>query len=205
MTGLSPRVGSRPVFDVKGESLAGASGHIMLIYQSANSYVHYMDQEKFFRFAEKKGAGHVRQTHAERHLPEAAFVERYKRFAKASMIIGDETGTISDRVLGMEAEFVMRGLRPASKEAFQLDVQLRYAGGVLPDAPVTLFIRDPDRNVTTRKMTSDRNGMVTLRAEAGHDYLLDHVTLRPVEPGDDKNRPVWESLWASLTFSGPPR
>jgi hypothetical protein len=57
--------------------------------------------------------------------------------------------------------------------------------------------------VTHRDMTTDADGMVSVMAAAGHDYLLDHVTLRSIDPNVDRNKPVWESLWASMTFSAP--
>ena len=39
----------------------------------------------------------------------------------------------------------------------------------------------------------------------GHTYLLDAVILRPVNEGAafDEDLPVWESLWAALTFAVP--
>jgi hypothetical protein len=36
----------------------------------------------------------------------------------------------------------------------------------------------------------------------GHSYLTDHVVMRPMEP-EAADGPVWESLWASLTFEVP--
>jgi cobalt/nickel transport protein len=200
---LRPRVGSRPVVDVDAETLNGASGHIMLIYQSDNSYIYYKSPDRFFRFAEKKGAVDVRQEHRRRQLPDSDFVERYKRFAKASMVVGPTFDQINDRIVGMEVEFLLQDMRPISDGRQRVDVQLLYQGDVLPDASVTLFVRDPDGMVTHRDMTTDADGMVSVMAAAGHDYLLDHVTLRSIDPNVDRNKPVWESLWASMTFSAP--
>ena len=44
------------MIDLRADLLDGLTGHAMLIYQSADSYVHYMHQDKFFDFATKKGA-----------------------------------------------------------------------------------------------------------------------------------------------------
>jgi len=200
---LNPRVGSRPVISVPPEQLANIAGDVVVVYQSANSYVHYQSQEKFFRFAEKKGAPHMRQAHTERQLPDSGFVERYKRFAKASISVGSDRRMVNDRAVGMELEFVSLGMTPLSDGPYEAEFQLLYQGRALPEARATLFSRDPDGLVSTSRVMSDRRGRIRVRAEAGHRYLLDHVTLREADPGQDRNRPVWESLWASMTFSGP--
>lgn len=216
---LTPRVGSRPVISVPAQKLADYSGGLVAVYQSANSYAHYSAQEKFFSFAEKKGAGGVRQGHQSRQLPESGFVERYKRFAKALITIGPASGkasektsgkdggkdggAIHDRVVGMELEFLLLGKTRLSSSRQKFRFQLLYQGNLLPGAQVTLFSRDRDGAVVSSKMMTDEQGAVIISAEAGHRYLMDHVTLRDTDPDRDRNRPVWESLWASYTFAGP--
>ncbi len=50
---------------------------------------------------------------------------------------------------------------------------------------------------------TDADGRVTLPVQAGHAYLADAVILRPLDPEAEKD-PVWESIWASLTFARAP-
>jgi len=38
---------------------------------------------------------------------------------------------------------------------------------------------------------------------AGSEYLLDTVVMRPAPPSGEADAPVWQSLWASLTFMVP--
>ena len=176
---LEPRIGSRPVVTVPPERLAGLSGEVV-VYQSANSYIHYGSKGKFFRFAEKKGVPDVRQTHEDRQLPQSGFVERYKRFAKASISIGPDrhaaSQQVNDRAVGMELEFVSLAKTnlPDGRTAFE--VQLLYQGNVLPAALVTLVSRDPEGPVTTLQHTTDRQGAVRLMAHPGHCTCL--ITLR---------------------------
>lgn len=202
MTDYVPRVGSRPVIDLRADLLDGLTGHAMLIYQSADSYVHYMHQDKFFDFATKKGAGDIPDAHARRGLPPGGFIERYKRFAKSSITIGAPDEVVNDRATGMEVEFVLTGRPLMADGTRRLQARLFYQDAPLPDAVVTLFTRLPDGDVTTTGLVTGSDGMVGVAALPGHDYLLDHVTLRPLDPATDKNKAVWESLWASLTFSG---
>lgn len=200
---LKPRVGSRPVIRVPPEKLEGGNGNVVVVYQSANSYVHYRSQEKFFRFAGKKGAGDLQPLHQNRQLPDSGFVERYKRFAKAIVDIGPDIAVVTDSAVGMELEFVTRGKRLLPDAGYEYEFQLFYQGALLPEAQVTLFSRDGDGLVKSTRTLTDAKGSVRVRAKAGHRYLLDHVTLREADPSRDRNRPVWESLWASLTFAGP--
>ena len=200
---LNPRIGSRPVISVPPEKLAARTGGVVLVYQSANSYVRYASQEKFFRFAKKKGAGDLEPAHIRRQLPQRGFVERYKRFAKASISTGPDSGMANDRAVGMELEFVLLARTLLSDSRHEFNVKLLYQGKSLPGAPVTLFSRDRDGTVETSQLTTDARGAMKVTAEGGLRYLLDHVTIREADPSKDRNRPVWESLWASLTFAGP--
>ena len=203
---LQPKIGSRPVVLVPSEKLDGISGDLVVVYESTNSYIQYGSKEKFFRFAVKKGFSGVRKAHERRRLPEGGFVERYKRFAKASVAIATDTRAgsqkINDRAVGMELEFVLLAKSNLSNGLTAFDVQLFYQDKGLPDALVTLFSRDPDGTVTTSQFKTNEQGMIKVTARAGHRYLLDHVTVRETDPSRDWKKPVWESLWASLTFSG---
>lgn len=203
---LEPKIGSRPVVLVPADKLEGKSGDVVVVYESSNSYVHYDSKEKFFRFAEKKGLASVRKAHQRRRLPEGGFVERYKRFAKASVAIATDSKAdvqrINDRAVGMELEFVLLAKSSLSDGLTTFDVQLFYQGQGLPDALVTLFSRDREGIVTTSQSKTNEQGVIRVTAQADHRYLLDHVTVRETDPSRDRNKPVWESLWASLTFSG---
>lgn len=206
ITEIVPRVGSSPVIDFPAELLDGATGHAMLIYESADSYISYRDQGKFFRFTAKKGAAGVQSEHEERGLAESGFVERYSRYAKSSILIGRQDaairGGINDRAVGMEVEFVVKALSVLDDASQDLTVQLLYQGAPLPDARVSLFKRAPDGEVSNINFLSGPDGLIEVAALPEHEYLLDHVTLRALDPQTDKNKAVWESLWASLTFSG---
>ena len=49
---------------------------------------------------------------------------------------------------------------------------------------------------------TDADGIARFPVLTGHDYMVDNVALRPVEPAGADD-PVWHSLWANLTFSSP--
>ena len=51
-------------------------------------------------------------------------------------------------------------------------------------------------------LNTDNHGMISFEAESGYDYLLDNVLFRKIDPDTDAKGAVWETLWASHTFSG---
>ena len=49
-------------------------------------------------------------------------------------------------------------------------------------------------------LATDAKGEAVIPVRPGHRYLLDAVVLREAPDGDG---PVWESLWAAMTFAVP--
>ena len=50
--------------------------------------------------------------------------------------------------------------------------------------------------------TTDINGIAIFPVKVGHEYMLDNVALIPIEPKTEGD-PVWQSIWANLTFYIP--
>jgi uncharacterized GH25 family protein len=195
----TPRVGSRPAIDIVPEQ----TGHVVLVYQSSENFVKYRTLEKFLKFATKKGAENIAEQHRERALPLADFSEIYRRYAKASLFIGDHTDEVNDSNVGMEVEFVITSASKVENGSQRLRVRLLYQGQALGNAMITLFSRDATGKVEKTIDKTSPDGTITVTAEAGYFYLLDHVVIRATDPATNKKEAPWESLWASLTFSGP--
>jgi hypothetical protein len=73
------------------------------------------------------------------------------------------------------------------------------------DAGGRLF-RDADDAVSVTITRTDEKGHAAIPVSAGMEYLLDAVVLREVAGATTvADGPVWETLWASLTFAVPAR
>jgi hypothetical protein len=46
-------------------------------------------------------------------------------------------------------------------------------------------------------------GKALIPVKAGTEYLFDAVVMRPLPGSVAEDTPVWETLWASLTFRVP--
>ncbi|MEK9800039.1 MAG: VOC family protein, partial [Alphaproteobacteria bacterium] len=137
--------------------------------------------EKFLKFATKKGAENIAEQHRERALPLADFSEIYRRYAKASLFIGDHTDEVNDSNVGMEVEFVITSASKVENGSQRLRVRLLYQGQALGNAMITLFSRDATGKVEKTIDKTSPDGTITVTAEAGYFYLLDHVVIRCVD------------------------
>lgn len=180
------------------QTVAPGNGLLVIVHQTAPSTLTYATWDKFRTFAEHKDFPDIRQRHLARGFPESGFSERYHRFAKALIAVGDGAG--SDARTGLETEFVAL-LNPYTDDMTAgLPVLLLYRDSPRTDAQVEVFARAPDGKVSIDRLRTDADGLVTIPVQPGHAYLLDAVILRPLEDGSAE---VWETLWAAMTFAVP--
>ena len=190
------RIGDVPALSMPA---LGAGLHVAL-YQSGPATLRYDSYDKLGAFAAHKDLGDIAAMNAARGLPAAPVTETYRRFSKALIAVGDGAG--EDRRFGLETEFVALD-RPAAGAPMRL--QLFGPDGPRADVQAELFDRAPDGTVAVTLLRTDAAGIVTLRPEAGHDYMADSVILRipdaavAAETGAD-----WETLWANIVFRLPP-
>jgi uncharacterized GH25 family protein len=196
---LQGRLGDRPALSTAGQD----NGLLTLLYQSTYSTVDYDSYEKFAAFAEEKGHLWALEQHDARRLSRTAIKEAYTRFAKSLVKVGSGDG--ADAFRGMELELVALDNPYVSRAAEALTVQLVYQNETLADHRVTVFERTPQGEVSLTVLQTDQDGKAGFKVTPGADYLVDAVVLR--EPARsvviETRGAVWESLWASLTFTVP--
>lgn len=197
---VTGRLGNSPAL----RTTVSAEGLMIVLHETTPSVITYREWEKFMTFARHKDFPRAEADHAERGLPKDVFRESYTRHAKALVSVGHGRG--SDRAFGLETEFV------AVTNPYDADfdgvmrVDLVYQGAPRPDAQVEVFSRGPDGSVSIALHSTDARGQAAIPVEPGHDYLFDAVVLRPASDIEDTSSdPVWETLWAALTFSVPLR
>jgi len=191
------RIGDRPALDMT----APGDGLWVVVHETSDSLLTWDTWEKFVGFVEHKKLDNTLELHAERGLSQEGVKERYRRFAKALVAVGDGKGL--DREVGLRTEIVA-GANPYTANLTNgLPVLVLFEGAPRPDAQIEVFDRDPTEEVTTFTMMTDGEGRAVIPVKAGHEYLLDAVKMLPLYPQDPDSEPVWESLWAALTFRVP--
>lgn len=195
MSPVEMRMGDRPALDmaVTGDGLG------VILHVTTDSNLRYKDAETFERFVTHKDAAWALARHAERGLPAAGFTERYSRYAKSLVALGDGAG--ADRAFGLLTEIVALANPYTDDLSAGMPVQVLFEGAPRPGAQVEIFEK-AGKAVTVATVAADADGRALVPVTPGRSYMLDSVVLRELDGKGDRGA-VWESLWANLTFEVP--
>lgn len=196
VTPVAGRAGDNPALNM----VAPDSGLTVVVHSTRDYSLNYSAWEKFVAFCEHKDFTWALAEHDARGLPRTGFKEQYVRHAKSLIALGDGLG--ADRAVGLETEIVALANPYTDDMTAGLPVQVLYQGAPRAMAQVELYAQAPDGTVTVALFTTDAQGLATLTVDPGHRYLADAVVLRAMTPASQGD-PVWETLWASLTFAVP--
>lgn len=198
MLPITGRLGDQPAIQTQ----APIAGQNILIYQSQPEKLFYQKFDKFADFVTEKADKNLLEIHKQRGLPEAGFIETYTRFAKTILVRDIPKKGLSDRYSGMEVEFVLEKTWLHKEAVDRQPIRLFYQGRPLAGAKITVFEKSQDNKISRKTHIADKGGYVYVTPVSGHEYLIDHVTIRQADPDKNTYGAVWESLWASLTFKG---
>jgi len=197
---VTGRLGDSPALQAE----ATAEGLLIVLHETTPSKVTYRDWEKFMAFARHKDFPSAAAEHAANGWPKDVFRESYTRHAKALLAVGDGSG--SDAAFGLATEFVALTNPYDPQFDGEMRVALTYNGAPRANAQVEVFARAPDGSVSVTLYRTDTGGEAAIPVLPGYAYLFDAVVLRPASQiSDPKTDPVWETLWAALTFAVPSR
>ncbi len=199
LTTMTPRSGDAPAVQLDP---LGTDGLLVVVHETAPSQLTYKEWPKFVAFTEHKDFKTALADHIANGWPQENFKEIYTRHIKTLIGVGNGAG--SDMAFGLQTEFIALTNPYAAGFDGQMSVALTYQGAPRPDAQVEVFDRAPDDVVTITLHRTDAQGQATIAVTPGHDYLFDAVLLRQTpDAGADADTPVWETLWAALTFAVP--
>jgi hypothetical protein len=191
------RIGDRPALNMA----AGDTGLWIIVHETRDDILRYTEAEKFVNFATHKDFVDVLARHAERGLPPQGFAEAYRRFGKSLVSVGAGAG--QDRAVGLRTEIVARANPYTDDLSGGLPIDVYLEGAPRIDVQVEIFARYGPEDVRVSTVRTDETGRAIIPVEPGVEYLLDAVVMLPLAAKDTVNDPVWESLWASLTFKTP--
>lgn len=177
-------------------------GLAIIVHETTTRDLTWSDWDRFVAFAEHKGLGDVAALHDERGLDRVDVREDYVRYAKSLISVGHGRG--EDQMVGLRTEFVALANPYADDLAGALPIQLWLDGEPRNMAQVEVFTRPIDGGETELSIyETDGNGIVVISVDPGMEYLVNAVTLEPVEYTDGSGEAEWRTLWASLTFEVP--
>lgn len=193
---VTGRAGDNPALNMP----APGNGLAVVVHTTRAYSLTYTDWQKFINFCKHKAFEWALEQHEARGLPREGFKEQYIRHAKSLIAVGDGQG--SDRAVGLETEIIALANPYTDDLSNGLPVRVLYKNAPRANAQVELYAQAPDSTVTVTLFTTDDQGEATLTVTPGYRYLADAVVLRAMSPQAPSD-PVWESLWASLTFAVP--
>jgi len=196
---ITARAGDRPAITLPAPP---TDTLVALLYETTPDSLTYKEWAKFTKFAAHKDFTTALADHVAAGWPQEGFRESYTRHAKALVAVGSGAG--ADRAYGLVTEFV--ALTNPYEPGFDGEMQVALSYDTTPraDAQIEVFDRAPDGTVTVTLHRTDASGTARIPVTPGHDYLFDAVVLRPAaDAGSTPTAPVWETLWAALTFSVP--
>ncbi len=194
---VTGRIGDRPALNMP----APEEGLWVVVHETTDSLLTWGSWEEFVSFVDHKKLSNTLEMHEERGLSKEGVKERYRRFAKALVAVGAGDGR--DQEMGLRTEIVARGNPYTEELPSGLPVTVLFEGAGRPKVQIEVFDRDPSGEVSVFTLMTDAKGDADIPVEPGHEYLLDSVVLLPLYPDDPVTDPVWESLWAALTFRVP--
>jgi uncharacterized GH25 family protein len=194
---VKSRVGDNPALQMEADQL----GLHIIAYQSSFETLTYASSEKFEEFLEYEGLDWVLDAHRRRGLPSDGFKEIYTRFAKALVQVGPYgfNSSSNDQAVGLPLELV--ALRsPFEPDRRQIEVQLLRSGEVLADIQVATFQRNADGTVSRRLTRTNEKGIAEVQIIGDGFVLVSAVHMEALDAEAGEAMPVWQSLWASLSF-----
>ncbi|MEK9671414.1 MAG: DUF4198 domain-containing protein [Rhodospirillaceae bacterium] len=194
---VTGRMGDEPALDMP----APAEGLAVVVQEATPSILLYEKLEIFVGFVKHKDLKGTLEAHKARGLPEVNFRESFSRYAKSLIKVGHGQG--ADRAFGLLTEIVALKNPYTDDISGGLPIRVLYQGKPRADAQVEVFASDASNAVDVRTYRTDSDGRAAIPMKPGTEYLLDAVVMRTMDPKGKKDAPVWESLWASLTFKTP--
>lgn len=189
------RLGDTPALNMPADN----EGLITIVHETSDNLLTYKGMEKFETFAKHKDFEWALQGHLDRGLPTEKFIEQYRRYAKSLVAVGKGNG--ADREVGLKTEIVALA-NPYTDAIDLFPVKVLLDGAPRANVQIELFDKAPDGTVEVTLHRTDADGIGSFPITSGHEYLVDAVALTPLE-GDPNTQPVWNTAWASLTFSVP--
>jgi uncharacterized GH25 family protein len=183
--------GARPVAVIAPKQL----GSHLLVMQRDWSHIE-IEAAKFNSYLEHEGLFHVLELRRHAGQEQTAGRERYRRYLKALVQVGEKTDETYKRKVGHRLEILPHTNPSAANIGDRITVSVLFDGKPLRGAQTEAYNRRGD-SVKTQETKTDDQGRVQFTLDRSGLWLIRLVHMQRCEkvPGSD-----WESFWAAYTF-----
>lgn len=172
---------------------ADKNGTYLLAMERNWSYIK-LEAEKFEDYLREDGMEYILAAREKLGERKKEGSERYSRFLKSILQVGEKRTDIYKKRLGMKLELIPLENPYTKKIGDNLKFQVFFDGKPLINK--TIFA--DNRNSETQKMTTDKAGKFTMKIDKNGMWLVRLVYMQRCKT--DCHEADWESFWGAITF-----
>lgn len=181
--------GQMPIYEFSADK----TGNYLLAMERNWSYIS-LEPENFEDYLVEDGMEYISKEREKLGESENPGRERYSRYIKSLLQVGNKRTDVYKKKLGMKLE-IMPLENPYSKKIGDtMNFQVLFDGKPLADK--TVFA--DNRKSETQKMTTDKDGKFSMKIEKSGLWLVRLVYMQRC--AKDCGEADWESFWGALSF-----
>lgn len=172
---------------------ADSPGNYLLAMERNWSYI-TLEPDKFEEYLREDGMEYIlaeREKLGESRKPAR---ERYSRFIKGLIQVGDKQDSSFGKKLGFKLELIPLSNPYSKKTGDTIQFQVLLDGKPLPNRTVFANNRDSEE----QKMSSDKNGKFSVKLDKSGLWLVRLVVMQRCRA--DCGEAEWESFWGAYSF-----
>lgn len=172
---------------------ADNAGNYLLAMERNWSYIK-LEAGKFEDYLREDGIEFIIAERTKRGESKTEGSERYSRYLKSLLQVGDKRNDVYKKSLGMKLEIMPLENPYAKRVGDKIKFQVFFDGKPLADR--TIFA--DNRASETQRMKTDRDGKVSFKLDRSGLWIVRLVNMQRCQA--DCGEAVWESFWGAITF-----
>lgn len=173
---------------------AARTGEYLLTMERRWSFIK-IESAKFEDYLREEGMEYIIGERAKLNENQKEGRERYSRFIKSLVQVGDKRDETYKKIAGLKLEIVPQENPYSKKIGDSLKFQVLFDGK--PIAGRKIFA--DNRDGATQELTTDKNGKAAMKIERKGLWLVRVVNMRRCAAADC-GEADWESFWSAFTF-----
>jgi uncharacterized GH25 family protein len=185
------RDGETPVANL---TLTKPGGYLLAMERKAQTIT--LLGEKFTEYLKEEGLDSIIQERARAGESESFGRERYNRYLKTLLQVGDKHDDTYQRIVGHRLEIVPQSNPYKLKPGSTLKLRVLFEGQPLSGATV-FAVNRADGKIYTEQLQTARDGTITVKLERAGVWLIRMVHMQRCIKCEGSD---WESFWTAISF-----
>lgn len=185
----SIKEGAMPIYNFSADK----AGNYLLGMERNWSYIK-LEPNKFEDYLREDGIEYIIAEREKLGERQKEGRERYSRFIKSLLQVGGKRDATYKKKLGMKLEIMPLENPYSKKVGDNLGFQIYFDGKPL----VNRVVYADNRDSQTQKMTTDKNGKISMKIDKNGLWLVRLVNMQRCAA--DCGEADWESFWGAITF-----